>query len=83
MTLMTTSRSRPDEKMPVQIISDYTKPPGVTVTITGRSDYEVRANAKRYVDSYHPAGYGTHIVESGHWDGDLFVIKIWRAASCD
>lgn len=38
--------------------------------------------ATRYVRDYHPIGYGTTVTRP-RFDGDLWVVNITRAASCE
>ena len=38
--------------------------------------------AARYVRDYHPIGYGTTVTRP-RFDGDLWVVNITRAASCE
>jgi len=37
----------------------------------------------RFLDNYHPVGYGTYVKESKSLDEKNKSITVWRARSCD
>jgi hypothetical protein len=55
----------------------------VKVTITADTAEELQQSINRYMIDYHPAGYGTRIVDTGVNDQGKHYANIKRYSSCD
>jgi len=55
---------------------------GIEVTCKGENKM-VSQWLNRFLDDYHPVGYGTYVKESKSLDKENKSITVWRARSCD
>ena len=56
---------------------------GVLVVIEGASKDDARTKVEAYMWDWHPAGYGTTVLNERELDDGHFEVTVWRGSSAD